>query len=154
MTNKFKLCYNCTTTDSTVKTTNKKRRKNMSVISIDLRSRTPIFEQIVASVENLVLLGIMKPDEQMPSVRALSAELGINPNTIQKAYSELESRGIIYSVATRGSFVSSDIAELQKKNKARLLAKLEESIRDAKTKSVTKEEILSLAEKIWRESND
>ena len=126
----------------------------MSVISVDFRSRTPIFEQIVASVENLVLRGIMKPDEQLPSVRALSAELGINPNTIQKAYSELERRGIIYSAATRGSFVNSDTAALREKNKEQLLAKLEESIRDAKTKSVTKEEILSLAEKIWRESND
>ena len=126
----------------------------MSVISVDFRSRTPIFEQIVASVENLVLRGIMKPDEQLPSVRALSAELGINPNTIQKAYSELERRGIIYSAATRGSFVNSDTAALREKNKEQLLVKLEESIRDAKTKSVTKEEILSLAEKIWRESND
>ncbi len=126
----------------------------MSVISVDFRSRTPIFEQIVASVENLVLRGIMKPDEQLPSVRALSAELGINPNTIQKAYSELERRGIIYSAATRGSFVNSDTAALREKNKEQLLEKLEESIRDAKTKSVTKEEILLLAEKIWRESND
>ncbi len=126
----------------------------MSVISVDLRSRIPIFEQIVASVEDLVLRGIMKPDEQMPSVRALSAELGINPNTIQKAYSELERRGITYSVATRGSFVSPDTTALREKSKKQLLSKLEETIRDAKKKSVTKQEILEIAEQIWRESND
>ena len=126
----------------------------MSMITVDVRSRIPIFEQIVASVEELVLRGMMKPDEQMPSVRALSAELGINPNTIQKSYAELERRGVIYSVATRGSFVSSDVGELRAKSKASLLASLERELEDAKNKTVTRADVLSLVERIWRDSND
>lgn len=128
--------------------------KRMNMISVDIRSRTPIFEQIVLSVEDLVLRGVMRADEHLPSVRALSAELGINPNTIQKAYTELERRGIIYSVATRGSFVSSDITSLREKSKKELVAKLGDTLRDAKKKTVTKEEMLELVEQIWRENND
>ena len=126
----------------------------MSIITVDLRSRTPIFEQIVCSVEDLVLRGIMKPDEQMQSVRSLSAELGINPNTIQKAYTELERRGIIYSVNTRGSFVSSEIASLREKSKSDILARLHSQLEDASTQGVSKEEITAIVNKIWRDSND
>ena len=121
----------------------------MNLITVDLRSRTPIFEQIVQSVEELVLRGMMKPDEQMPSVRALSAELGINPNTIQKAYAELERRNIIYSAATRGSFVSSDTTALREKSKAQALEKIREYMSDARSKNVEKDEILEIIEQIW-----
>ena len=84
----------------------------MSLIYVDLRSRRPIFEQIVDSVRDLALRGLMQPDEHLPSVRALAAELAINPNTIQKAYGELERQGVIYSLAGRGNFISPDIARL------------------------------------------
>ena len=67
----------------------------MSLIYVDLRSRRPIFEQIVDAVRDLALRGLMQPDEHLPSVRALAAELAINPNTIQKAYGELERQGVI-----------------------------------------------------------
>ena len=126
----------------------------MNLITVDLRSRTPIFEQIVHSVEELVLRGMMKPDEQMPSVRALSAELGINPNTIQKAYAELERRGIIYSAATRGSFVSSDTSALREKSKTDALKKMTEQMTDAKSKGLKKDEILAIIEQIGRESKE
>lgn len=54
----------------------------MSLIYVDLRSRRPIFEQIVDAVRDLAIRGLMQPDEHLPSVRALAAELAINPNTI------------------------------------------------------------------------
>ena len=126
-----------------------KDEKGMTLITVDLRSRTPIFEQIVQSVEELVLRGMMKPDEQMPSVRALSSELGINPNTIQKAYAELERRGVIYSAATRGSFVSSDTTALREKSRADALEKMREYMNDAKSKNIEKDEILAIIEQIW-----
>ena len=66
----------------------------MNRIYVDLRSRTPIFEQIIDAVQDLAIRGLMQPDEPLPSVRALAAELAINPNTIQKAYAELERRGV------------------------------------------------------------
>jgi len=69
---------------------------------IDSMSRQPVYEQIVDQVEQMILSGLMRPGEQLPSVRSLSLELSINPNTIQKAYAELDGRGIIYTLPGRG----------------------------------------------------
>ncbi len=99
----------------------------MSRIMVDLRSRTPIFEQIVNSVRDLVIKGLLKPDEHLPSVRALAAELAINPNTIQKAYGELERQGVIYSLAGRGNFVASDISAIKDAHREELLESLKKS---------------------------
>ena len=122
----------------------------MSRIMVDLRSRTPIFEQIVASVENLVLKGILSPDEQLPSVRHLAGELGINPNTIQKAYAELERQGIVYSVPGKGSFVSSNVKEVKHAHKNEILARIEELAVQARDGGVSKEEIIAAINKSWR----
>lgn len=78
------------------------------MIVIDPRSRTPIYEQICESVEKLILSGYFAPDEQLPSVRSLARELAINPNTIAKAYQQLESQGLTYSLPGRGSFIRLD----------------------------------------------
>ena len=103
----------------------------MSLIYVDLRSRRPIFEQIVDSVRDLAIRGLMQPDEHLPSVRALAAELAINPNTIQKAYGELERQGVIYSLAGRGNFISPNIAKLADTHREDLLAAVAASIRAA-----------------------
>ena len=126
----------------------------MSFISVDLRSRTPIFEQIVSSVESLVLRGIMKPDEQLPSVRSLASELGINPNTIQKAYAELENRGIIYSLTARGSFVSAEIGELKERSRAQLLKCIRSSLLEAERLDIVKSDIISLLNEVWGDKDD
>lgn len=76
------------------------------MIVIDYKDTRPIYEQIVARFQNLVLKGILPPDSKMPSVRSLAMELSINPNTIQKAYDRLEQNGFIYTVKGRGSFVA------------------------------------------------
>lgn len=76
------------------------------MILIDYKDTCPIYEQIVDRFEQLILRGILKTDEQMPSVRTLAMELSINPNTIQKAYAELEHQGFIYAVKGRGNFVA------------------------------------------------
>ncbi|WP_017811594.1 MULTISPECIES: GntR family transcriptional regulator [Paenibacillus] len=76
------------------------------MFELDVRSRKPIYEQLMDKIKEMILYGILKPDEQLPSVRTLSAQLTVNPNTIQKAYRELEREGYIYSQAGKGSFVS------------------------------------------------
>ena len=76
------------------------------MIVIDYQNRKPIYEQIVERFQMLILNGILKEGEQMPSVRKLAVDLSINPNTIQKAYSTLEEQGYIYPVKGRGNFVS------------------------------------------------
>lgn len=78
------------------------------MILIDYKDVRPIYEQIVERFETLILKNVLRADEQMPSVRSLAVELSINPNTIQKAYTELERRGFIYTVKGRGNFVSGD----------------------------------------------
>jgi len=78
------------------------------MIVIDYKDSRPIYEQVAEKFQTLVIKGVLEPDSQMPSVRGLTMELSINPNTIQKAYTELERRGFIYTVKGRGNFVSSN----------------------------------------------
>ena len=76
------------------------------MILINTASGIPIYEQLIQNVTRLVEAGVLKPHDRLPSVRALAAELGVNPNTVAKAYQELERTGIIYSVPGRGSFIA------------------------------------------------
>ena len=75
---------------------------------INMRSSVPIYEQLKNRVTEMVAAELLRPDDSLPSVRALAGELGINPNTVQKAYSALESEGIIYQIPGRGSFISAE----------------------------------------------
>ncbi|MEH7418454.1 GntR family transcriptional regulator [Neobacillus drentensis] len=86
------------------------------MFEIDIRSRKPIYEQLVDKMKELIMNEVLKPDEQLPSVRTLATELTINPNTIQKAYRELEIQGFIYSIKGKGSFVNPNhqIKDLEK----------------------------------------
>jgi len=76
------------------------------LISINYRDSRPIYQQLKDSIRVLVLTGTIAPEEKLPSVRDLAAELAINPNTIQRAYRELEAEGLLYSVPGKGSFAS------------------------------------------------
>lgn len=76
------------------------------MIQIDLQSRVPLYEQLQEQIIRLSMLGILDENQQLPSVRALAREVGVNPNTVAKAYQQLEQQGIIYTVSGRGSFVS------------------------------------------------
>lgn len=76
------------------------------MFSIDLTSRIPIYEQIYENIINLIVKGRLAENDQLPSVRAFAKDAGVNPNTVAKAYQELERTGIIYSVPGRGSFIS------------------------------------------------
>lgn len=80
---------------------------------IDYQDGRPIYEQIVTQYQMLILRGILEKDEQLPSVRSLAMELSANPNTVQRAYQELERDGYIYSVKGKGSFVSA-VEQLRK----------------------------------------
>lgn len=75
---------------------------------IDYKSRVPLYRQIMDNVERLAARGLLPPDSQLPSVRALAMELSINPNTIARAYSELENRGLVYALPGRGNFIAND----------------------------------------------
>lgn len=75
------------------------------MINLDYTNRTPIYEQIVNEIEKYVALGILKEKEQIMSIRELATTLGINPNTVKKAYTILENKNIITSISTKGTFI-------------------------------------------------
>lgn len=85
------------------------------MFDIDLMSRTPIYEQLCRKVTELILKGVLKEQDKLPSVRSLAADLGVNPNTVAKAYTLLERDGIIYSLAGRGSFIAKPDTNLTQK---------------------------------------
>ncbi|NLA71906.1 MAG: GntR family transcriptional regulator [Clostridiaceae bacterium] len=73
---------------------------------INLQSGVPLYQQLKRSYHRMAALGLIKPNEQLPSVRQLAMELGINPNTVQKAYRELEQENLIYAVPGKGNFLA------------------------------------------------
>ncbi len=78
------------------------------MLQLDYKSGVPIYDQIVNGIIRLKMWGVLKPHEALPSVRYLAQKLSINPNTVQRAYRSLEERGVIYSVAGKGSFISAE----------------------------------------------
>lgn len=111
------------------------------MIIIDYKDRRPIYEQVVQRLEELILKGILEPGSQLPSVRNLAMELSINPNTIQKAYMELERRRFIYTVKGKGSFIAEN-DNLFDIKKEEVLKTLSDVIRDAKKICILKEQII------------
>lgn len=76
------------------------------MILLDYRDKRPIYEQVVEKLEHLIVSGALEENSRMPSVRALAMELSVNPNTVQRAYNQLEQDGYLYTVSGRGSFVA------------------------------------------------
>ena len=113
------------------------------MISLNYRDSRPIYEQIRDGLRKLIVTGAMQPDEKLPSVRALAQQLSINPNTIQRAYNELESEGYIYSVPGKGSFAAGDTGA-EERRKQELLAQLRELTAELKYLGVSGEELSAL----------
>ena len=122
------------------------------MITVDMRDRKPIYEQLIDNIRTLAVQGHLKPDEHLPSVRALAAELAINPNTIQKAYAELERQNVIYSLPGRGNFISPDIGSVAKQERQRQLEALGVMFRQAQNAGVEKSEIQTLLDTVYNES--
>ncbi len=114
------------------------------MILLDYKSRQPIYEQLYNSFAKMAALHVMHGGEQLPSVRALAQSLGINPNTVQKAYQLLERDGIIYSIPGKGSF----IGETTRLERERLEAaeELKNTVVKAQNVSLTPDEIRGIVE--------
>lgn len=118
------------------------------MFSIDYKSQIPIYDQIVKSVIRLRALGALKAGEQLPSVRQTAIKLGVNPNTVQKAYNILENKGVIVSVSGKGSFVSDEFdAKEELKNEA--AEELKSAIIKAKNSGFTEKQISDLIYSIY-----
>ena len=115
------------------------------MIILDYKDRRPIYEQVAEKLEELMLLGILGENEPLPSVRSLAMELSINPNTIQRAYAELERQGYIYTVKGKGSFVAEN-SVMKEKRKKDLLIQVSEVIDEAIRLGSSGEEIKNMVE--------
>ncbi|WP_261129272.1 GntR family transcriptional regulator [Bacillus sp. Marseille-Q3570] len=111
------------------------------MFDLDVRSRKPIYEQLVDKFKVLIINDVMKTDEQLPSVRVLAQQLTINPNTIQKAYRELESQGYIYSIKGKGSFVSETEHAVNSEKLAKVKTAFKELVSEALYLGMTAEEL-------------
>ena len=126
----------------------------MNMIIIDFRSRKPIYEQIIDAIKEQVITGMLKPDEQIASIRQLTANLGINPNTIQKAYAELERQGIIYNLVGRGTFVTPDIDKIINEKRDEILVHIKSAFENAKSINIEKENIETILNDVYSEKQN
>lgn len=111
------------------------------MFQIDLLSRTPIYEQLYQNIAAFILNGVLSENEQLPSVRALAKQLSVNPNTVQKAYQELERNHFIYTVSGRGNFVAKvNRNEMTKK----ALENVRVAVQEACKSGITIEEIIQM----------
>jgi len=118
------------------------------LIILDYRDRRPIYEQIVERFQELMVSGAMEQDAQLPSVRSLAMDLSINPNTIQRAYAELERKGYIYSVKGKGSFVADNRA-LKDSRRQAVLKRQEETAVEAMGLGVEREKLRAIIDKVY-----
>ena len=124
------------------------------MILIDYKSRKPIYEQIIENMKQLVVSGALKRDEQIPSVRQLAQELAINPNTIQKAYAELERQGVIYSLKGRGSFGGSSLQELRNIQQNERLEELAALSKELYRLQVPQEELYLVIQQVYKQQKE
>ena len=110
------------------------------LIGLNYRDSRPIYEQIKDNYKKLIFSGAIAPDEKLPSVRELAAQLAINPNTIQRAYRELESEGIIYTIAGKGSFAGKP-QEVDKGKMQQLLSDFDQLVASLLLMGITREEL-------------
>ena len=120
------------------------------MFKIDMRSRTPIYEQIIDSIKELVVKGVLIPGERLPSVRDMAKEMTLNPNTVQKAYQELERQGIISTLRGKGTFVSEDIQANNKiLKRSQLMEELKKLVVEAIYLDLSKDELIDYIKDIY-----
>ena len=120
------------------------------MIVIDYHDKRPIYEQVIERFQMLILNGALEADSQLPSVRSLALDLSINPNTIQRAYSELERRGLIYSIKGRGNFVSSQ-KDVVKEQQELLLEDLKTQLKICRESGIDSLHVLDCVKEIFQE---
>ena len=118
------------------------------MIQINYRDSRPIYEQIKDGIRKLIVQGIMESNEKLPSVREMATSLTINPNTIQRAYRELEAEGYVYTVKGKGCFVAG-VPEENTARKKELLKKLADVSEELKFMGTKKEDVIAVIDRAW-----
>lgn len=120
------------------------------MIHPDYKSGKSLHEQIEEEFKRLIISGVMKPEEQLPSVRELSVSLTVNPNTVQRAYKQLEQDGFIYSIKGKGNFVA-EVPRADEKRMDELMEDAEKAVRELAFLGADKEELKRLIDRIYTE---
>ncbi len=121
---------------------------------IDPLSRQPVYEQIIEQTERFILSGVLCPGSQLPSVRGLSVSLSINPNTIQKAYNDLERRGVLCTVPGKGCFVSQQATDVLKQQKRAQIGTFDALVRELKLVGVTPQDLKERIDLVFAERKE
>jgi GntR family transcriptional regulator len=117
------------------------------MFSIIIKGGSPIYEQLCKRITELISTGVMQKDEKLPPVREVAKQLGVNPNTVQKAYTALEQQGLIYSVPAKGSYVNSSNEGISAIRKNAMKG-FDDSARYALTCGIEKQALVSAIENI------
>ena len=116
---------------------------------VDLQSKTPIFEQLKKQILEFISIGILLPNDKLPSVRSLASQIGVNPNTVAKAYQELENQGYVYSVKGKGCFVADN--ETDQLIKDEKLHYFQTVVEEMKKHQISKKQLTDLVNMIYNE---
>lgn len=123
------------------------------MLLVNPRSKQPIYEQLVEQLRRQLCLGVVKAGQAMPSVRQLATELGINPNTIQKAYRRMEAEGMIVTVPGKGSFISDDLAAMLGRQREEQLQRVRQQLIACRDMGLDKETIDNLTDEVYKEGD-
>ncbi len=116
---------------------------------INLQGKEPICDQIKTQINRFIQLGVLSPQDKLPSVRQLAQTLGINPNTVAKAYQQLESEGIVYTLNKKGMFVNCNKnSELEKQEVSKQIKVM---LQKGKEIGLVKEEIEMMIHELYEE---
>ena len=115
---------------------------------INSKDNSPIFVQLKKQIMDFIVLGVLEPDDKLPSVRALANELGINPNTVSRAYNELELEGYIYSIGGKGCFVKK--SEIDRHVIEEKIHQFKDHILECKKYGISKDELIRCIEEVYR----
>lgn len=121
------------------------------MIMLNMKSKEPIWEQIRDSFKKQIFSGVLTAGEQLPSVRTLATSLGINPNTIQRAYTELERAGLVYTVQGRGCFVAERNEVSMELEKTERLKAFVDRIKELREIGIEKETLFEIIEKEYED---
>ncbi|ODA41651.1 GntR family transcriptional regulator [Desulfosporosinus sp. BG] len=119
------------------------------MFQLDYMDHSPLYEQIKDKMKALIISGVLKPNERVPSVREMAQSLTINPNTIHKAYKELELEGYIYSIRAKGSFVTPINSKLNQARKDELILEIDKLVSELAYMNIPKEQLICRIEEIY-----
>jgi GntR family transcriptional regulator len=121
---------------------------------VNQKSKQPLYEQLVEQLRKQLFLGVAQAGQPLPSVRQLATGLGVNPNTIQKAYRRMEAEGMIVSVPGKGSFISDDLADMLKKQRDEQIQKTRQEILTCREMGLDQETIKRLTDEVYKEGDE